>query len=226
MSHVNHGNPGVTMLLLVLDNSSSMYGVMQSVIDGVKALVKEQRQNGHDEILLGYTMFDWGVHSSAILPIDEQVEFGGPSFPYGENMGSTALFSGVAKTIKDASKHIARLPEEERPGRVVLITQTDGGENASKTSLVTTRDRVTEAHNDGWELTYLGMTAYPMQEQYQIQQANSMGFRRVVTYSETKTAEMVHTISRISVALRTGVEIPETPFTLSDIGKHLAREGV
>jgi hypothetical protein len=46
--------------------------------------------------------------------------------------GETALYDAVGRSVAETAEHIASLPEEERPMRVVVAILTDGHENASK----------------------------------------------------------------------------------------------
>lgn len=45
--------------------------------------------------------------------------------------GSTALLDAIGRTIDEAGRRLAELPEAERPGKVIVAIMTDGLENAS-----------------------------------------------------------------------------------------------
>jgi hypothetical protein len=45
----------------------------------------------------------------------------------------TALLDAMGRTIDDLGRTLAALPENERPGKVLIVTMTDGLENQSKT---------------------------------------------------------------------------------------------
>ncbi|MEM6431710.1 MAG: hypothetical protein AAF708_20915 [Deinococcota bacterium] len=47
--------------------------------------------------------------------------------------GTTALLDALGKSIDDAGKRFANMPEAERPNQVIFCILTDGLENASKT---------------------------------------------------------------------------------------------
>jgi hypothetical protein len=72
--------------------------------------------------------------------------------------GMTALLDAMGRTIDDLGKELAALPEEERPGQVIVVTLTDGYENSShdysheKVAELIKHQR--EAYN--WEFIFLG----------------------------------------------------------------------
>jgi hypothetical protein len=45
--------------------------------------------------------------------------------------GMTALYDGVGRLITDVGAELAKLPEAERPGHVIVVVMTDGHENSS-----------------------------------------------------------------------------------------------
>jgi hypothetical protein len=71
--------------------------------------------------------------------------------------GQTALLDAVGCTIDDLGAHLARLPEERRPAKVIVAIFTDGLENASR---VYTTERLAESikHQQekyNWEFLFL-----------------------------------------------------------------------
>jgi hypothetical protein len=44
----------------------------------------------------------------------------------------TALYDAVGKTILDVGTRLSRIPETQRPGKVIMIITTDGAENSSR----------------------------------------------------------------------------------------------
>lgn len=46
--------------------------------------------------------------------------------------GSTALYDAIGKAISETGSILASLKEDDRPGRVMFVIQTDGQENASR----------------------------------------------------------------------------------------------
>ncbi len=46
--------------------------------------------------------------------------------------GSTALLDAIGRTINSIGERLANMPEDDRPGQVVVVILTDGQENASR----------------------------------------------------------------------------------------------
>src|SRR5690606_15461638 len=46
--------------------------------------------------------------------------------------GGTPLYDALATVIDDTGKRLANLPEAQRPGKVIFVIVTDGGENESQ----------------------------------------------------------------------------------------------
>ena len=72
--------------------------------------------------------------------------------------GRTALFDAQGRTIIELGDELRNLPESDRPGKVIVMTMTDGMENASKAY---TNERIRAVINHQrdvykWEFLYLG----------------------------------------------------------------------
>jgi hypothetical protein len=72
--------------------------------------------------------------------------------------GTTALLDGIGRLVVDFGVELAAMPDEQRPGQVIVIIQTDGHENASHDW---TRERVFELITSqqaryGWTFIFLG----------------------------------------------------------------------
>lgn len=73
--------------------------------------------------------------------------------------GGTALNDAVARAIQETGSYLSAMPESTRPGKVIFVVQTDGGENASKRfTLEAVNGMVTTQQNEySWEFVFLGM---------------------------------------------------------------------
>ena len=71
--------------------------------------------------------------------------------------GSTALLDAMGRLITDTGQKLAALPENERPGDVVVAIMTDGMENASHEwthrAIKSLVEQQTKDH--GWQLLYM-----------------------------------------------------------------------
>jgi hypothetical protein len=72
--------------------------------------------------------------------------------------GSTALLDAMGRLVTDAGARLAALPEDQRPGTVVVAVMTDGLENASRewthAGVRELVDQQTQAY--GWQFLYMG----------------------------------------------------------------------
>lgn len=204
---IQGGNPGVTWLLLVLDTSGSMAGQWAGVQEGVTAMLKEQEENGHDEVYVGLVSFDYHARiDSQPVPI---MEF--PKKLFFHQGGSTALFDGVYTSITNATQMIAKLPPELRPGRVITMVQTDGGENGSRVMAGTVEKLVQQKEKEGWEFVYVGLDPRAVQ-------GKRLGIERRAQYFGKHPKQMVAFLSALSVAIRCGHDVPRELLPITHFG--------
>ena len=95
--------------------------------------------------------------------------------------GRTALLDALGRLITTAGERLAALPEDARPGSVIVGVMTDGMENASREW---THPRIKElieqqTRDYGWQFLYLGA------DQDAIEEGAKMGFAagKSMTYS-------------------------------------------
>lgn len=119
----------LTEIIVITDRSGSMGSVQKDTIGGFNAFLAEQQKSVEGRCLLTYCQFDHEyevVHEA--LPIEKMKPLDNTTFV---PRGSTALFDAVGRTIDDVGQRLANTPEDKRPGNVVVVILTDGGENAS-----------------------------------------------------------------------------------------------
>lgn len=139
----------------VLDRSGSMEAVRDDTIAGFNHFINEQRQVA-GEAHLTLTQFDHEyevVHRTrplAEVPLLDRHAF--------VPRGRTALLDAIGRMMIDTGERLARLPEADRPGQVLLVILTDGHENASREF---SRERIfqmiqhqREVYN--WQVIFLG----------------------------------------------------------------------
>jgi uncharacterized protein YegL len=116
----------LTHIYFLLDRSGSMTSIRTETIAGFDAFIAEQRKvagackvtlarfdNEYDEVYVDRDL--------AAVPTLELTP-----------RGSTALLDAIGRLIVTAGERMAALPEEARPGSVVVGVMTDGYENASQ----------------------------------------------------------------------------------------------
>ena len=148
-------NTKLTEIAYVLDRSGSMDPMTESAIAGFNEFLQEQLDTpgGANLSLLLFDHEFLNPYSRTRLedvrPLTTETYFTG---------GSTALLDAIGTMIENLGKQLADLPEEERPGKVIVAIFTDGYENAStrftfdKIQGMITHQRT----NYQWEFLFLG----------------------------------------------------------------------
>lgn len=143
-------NPDYTHLSLVVDRSGSMSSVQDDAQGGINALLSEQfALPGRLTVTL--TEFDSSIDTVRRMtdkPFDYHLA----------PRGGTALLDAVGDEVTRTGEDLSALPEHERPGRVLLVVVTDGGENSSR-EWTMTKVREALAHQRdvyGWDVQFIG----------------------------------------------------------------------
>ena len=171
----------LTHVYFLLDRSGSMQSIKTDTEGGFAAFIDEQRQapgscrvtlaqfdNSYDEVYADLAVAD-------VPALDLQPR------------GGTALLDSMGRLITDAGARLARLPEDERPGTVIVAIMTDGHENASREWTHPAIKALVEQQTSqyGWEFMYMGA------DQDAIEVGAALGVRRdhSVTYGRGKSRE-------------------------------------
>src|SRR4051812_43365285 len=122
-------NSTYTEIAFVLDRSGSMAQCQQAAIDGFNRFLSEQH-NAPGRARLTVVLFDdeYLVPARSI-PVQEVVPLNQETYTLGN---CTALLDAVGRTIDDLGASLAAMPEDDRPGKVIIAIFTDGLENASR----------------------------------------------------------------------------------------------
>lgn len=119
----------LTYIILLLDKSGSMGSVQDATIEGVNSFLRQQRQQP-GEAVLHVVQFDDVLevsHNYVNLKDAKDLDH----FNY-QPRGMTALLDAIAETIDNVGSQLASMQENQRPGKVLFVIQTDGNENASE----------------------------------------------------------------------------------------------
>ena len=142
-------------LVFILDMSGSMTRLADDTIGGYNTLLKEQRnQDGKANITTvlfnhNYIMLHTGVDIKYVEDMTA-TEY--------RPLGMTAMLDAVGTTISIIDQRIANMPEDKRPGNVVVTIITDGYENASREydwSTVQSMIEKQRTHHD-WIFNFIG----------------------------------------------------------------------
>jgi uncharacterized protein YegL len=148
-------NNNLTHIAFILDRSGSMDSIAKEAIGGFNAFIEEQiKEPGTAKLSLilfdhEYSPLITSADLTDVPPLTDETYI---------PRGMTALLDAMGRTIDDLGKELAALPEEERPGQVIIVTLTDGYENSShdysheKVAELIKQQR--EAYN--WEFIFLG----------------------------------------------------------------------
>ena len=122
----------VTRIILLVDESGSMYSIRKDMEEAIRGYLREQRNVGGQATVSAYG-FDCGYNynlrvNTKYQNVDIQLA-GDVAITPG---GGTPLHSAMVETIKREYNDITQMSDDVRPDRVVFITITDGYENASK----------------------------------------------------------------------------------------------
>ena len=143
-------NADYTHLTLVVDRSGSMSSVREEAQGGINALIAEQfALPGRLTVTLSQFDDDFDtVQRMSDQPFEFELQ----------PRGMTALLDAVGMELVHTGQDLAALPEQERPGRVLLVVATDGHENSSHEYTVEqVRSMLTvQREQYGWEVRFLG----------------------------------------------------------------------
>ncbi len=171
----------LTHLFVLLDRSGSMQSIKSDIVGGFDAFVAEQR-SATGECRMTLARFDNEYEQVfADLPIAQV----GPLVL--EPRGSTALLDSMARIIRDTGAWLAAMPEEERPGTVILGVMTDGMENASKEWTHAAVKALVEEQEEkyDWTISYLGAN----QDAIEVGARMGVARERSLTYAGGKVAD-------------------------------------
>lgn len=171
----------LTHLYFLLDRSGSMQSIKSDIEGGFAAFVDEQRA-GDGECVATLAQFD-DVYE--VVYTDRPVADVPPLDLRPRNM--TALHDAMGRLVTDAGARLAALPEDQRPGTVVVAVMTDGLENAStEWHAPQVKALVEQQTRDyGWQFLYMGAD----QDAVEVGIGLGIAAASSVTYSRGKAKE-------------------------------------
>lgn len=146
----------LTFIAVVLDRSGSMATVLDDTIGGFNAFLEEQKKSREGQVLFTLVQFD----DQYEIPVNGRLISDVPPLTKETYVprGWTALYDAIGRTIDDVGSKLRAMPDSERPGKVVIMIQTDGHENRSRDY---TRARVAEMikhqkEKYDWDFVFIG----------------------------------------------------------------------
>lgn len=146
-------NKDYTAVVLVVDRSGSMGGIAKSVQETLEEFVSAQLAEP-GRLTIDTVFFDTEVEHRATFVDPAKKKLDLELRP----RGMTALFDAVGSKIDSFGAALGKLPEDERPGKVIFVIATDGHENSSTDY---NQQRIAEliGHQRevySWDFTFIG----------------------------------------------------------------------
>lgn len=143
-----------TRVVCILDRSGSMEETKENTIRAFNVFVEELKK-GEGECYLKLVQFDHDYFYTLDKPIQAVSPLTAEKYT---TRGNTALLDAQGRTIEELGRELRDTPEADRPGNVILVTQTDGYENASRNyTMGQIAEMITHQRNVyNWQFVYLG----------------------------------------------------------------------
>ncbi len=180
-----------TFIAVVLDRSGSMMGVREATINGLNEFIKGQKEIP-GEATFTLAQFDH-EHS---LTFDSVPLASVPTITNEMYVprGNTALFDAIGKTIDTLGEKLASMAEAERPGKVIVVVQTDGEENASKLFTAAQIKEKIKHQTDkySWQFVFLGanIDAATTADSFGISKGSTLQYNSTIKGSKTMYASL------------------------------------
>jgi hypothetical protein len=197
-------NADLTSIYFLLDRSGSMNSIVEDTVGGFDAFIAEQRKTA-GECMVTLAQFDDAYEEVYVdRPIADV-----PSLVLAPR-GTTALLDSIGRLVVDAGKRLAALPEDQRPGTVIVGIMTDGLENASRewshAQVKELIERQTNVYQ--WQFLYLGAD----QDAIEVGARIGVAAAHSVTYGRGKVKEALAAtaanVSRYRQAKAAGMPAP------------------
>lgn len=174
-------NPDYTALLFLVDRSGSMDLIKTDMEGGINGVLEEQKK------LPGEVTVDVAYFDHELIYDDRFLSLGSASIEI-KPRGMTALHDAIVSSTKKFGEALSQLPEEDRPGTVLVVIVTDGHENTSKEATISDVKEIITQQQDvyGWEFLFLGAN------QDALETGETFGLRKgaSMTYSATRGGTM------------------------------------
>jgi uncharacterized protein YegL len=140
--------------IMIIDRSGSMHPLKADTEGGIRSFVDKQLEGvDGDKRTVSFYQFD--SHVQRVYDFAKLEKARDYQFQAG---GMTALLDAVGTAITEVGGQFREMPEELRPGYVMVLIITDGFENASREYKKYQIKKMIEHQQDkyGWRFTYLG----------------------------------------------------------------------
>lgn len=147
-------NPEYTAIMLLIDRSGSMNTIQRSAEDGINEFIRGQATPPKGRrVDIRIAEFDTEYDTV------QKLKRATASATYTlVPRGGTSLLDAMGRAITEFGAELAAMPEDKRPGVVILAVMTDGEENSSQEyNWETVKSMVERQERDyAWQILYLG----------------------------------------------------------------------
>lgn len=119
----------LTDITFILDRSGSMTPLRDDTIGGFNRFLADQKKVPGAANVTLVSFADRATVVYAGKPLAEAPNLSEDTYSPG---GNTALYDAICETVDAAGERFAGMPEEARPGMVLVVIITDGHENQSR----------------------------------------------------------------------------------------------
>lgn len=149
-------NPNKSHITLVADRSGSMADMLTDAEGGINTFISEQKQAPGD-CTLYFVQFDTQGPQDIVFDGDIREA---PSYKLTPR-GGTPLLDAMNTAIHETGRRLAALPEDQRPGHVFFVVQTDGQENASRETSLTSVTELIKQQETQWKWNFIFLATGP-----------------------------------------------------------------
>lgn len=192
-------NTNLTEVIFILDRSGSMAHLTEDTIGGFNSFILKQMEEP-GELKLTTILFDdkYEVLHNGLNVKDVAMLTKSDYWA----RGMTALLDAVGRTIDDVGMRLDKTPEDQRPGKVLVVITTDGLENASRKYSVDAVRQLIELQTNvyKWQFIFLGANIDA------VATAKGLGINTSANYTATSsgTRSLYDTVSNVSRTVRSG----------------------
>ena len=147
--------PDLTDITVILDRSGSMEELKAATIEAFNQFLLSQR-DGAGSARMTLVQFDDRYESVyEAQPIETAPALTSESY---QPRGSTALLDAIGRSLRSTRERLDKIDDSNRPGSVIIVIQTDGLENASRSfTIAQINDLIAELRDEqGWQFIFLG----------------------------------------------------------------------
>ena len=199
-------DPNYTHAVMVVDRSGSMMNMKNDAEGGVRAFIEEQQAI---DSKMTFTLIQFDSVIETVIDFQDIQKVNGYTL---NPRGGTALYDAIAYAINATGKNLRALPEEERPGNVLITIVTDGQENSSiEQNSSSIKKLIEEQENKySWVFSFIGAGIHA-------DQGKEIGIEHTVAYAGAPSAgygAVSHSLavsrSAVGVPLAASYSVPET----------------